>query len=106
MQTVNEENFQRLVREESENPVIVVFQAPWCNPCKQYKENAVLPYQQQNYKDFNFYELDIDMCPELVKEFNVRSIPTTALFVDGMIREIHTGTMTKNDLRLWIQDNV
>ena len=56
--------------------------------------------------DIHFVEMDIEASEETVSHLNIRTVPSLALFVDGMVREIYSGTMTKNELRLWIQENI
>jgi thioredoxin-like negative regulator of GroEL len=47
-----------------------VFGAGWCSSCKQLK--AAL-----EKVNINFEYIDIDVNPELAKEFNIRSLPTS-----------------------------
>jgi thioredoxin-like negative regulator of GroEL len=47
-----------------------VFGANWCSSCKQLKASL-------EKVNINFEYIDIDVNPELAKEFNIRSLPTS-----------------------------
>lgn len=104
IRTLSDEDFQAEIRENLD-PIIVMFTGSWCQPCKQMKptfeEMAVTMHG-----DVRFGMMDIDHAENTVSELGIRSVPSLALFADGMIREIHSGSMNKGDLRLWILDNI
>jgi len=90
---------------ENTDPIIIMFTGSWCQPCKQMKptfEEMASQYEG----DVRFAEMDIELCEQTVTELSIRSVPSLALFSDGMIREIYAGTMNKSDLRSWINENI
>jgi thioredoxin-like negative regulator of GroEL len=49
-----------------------VFGAGWCSSCKQLKAEL-------EKVNISFDYIDIDINPELAKEFNIRSLPTSII---------------------------
>ena len=97
-------NFQVEVRENLENPVLVKFHAPGCNPCAVM--DTVLQELAPGFDGVMFTSCNVQDAPVTASELGIRSVPTLVLFTDGMVRDMLTGTHSKADLRHWIQDNV
>ena len=97
-------DFKTEVRENTD-PIIIMFTAPWCQPCKQMKPTFE-KLSDQYHDDVRFAVMDIETCNTTVTELSIRSVPALVLFSDGMLREIHTGTMNQSDLRSWINENI
>ena len=104
LRSLSDKDFNTEVRETIE-PIVIMFTGSWCQPCKRFKP-IVEQMAEQMSDDIQFVEMDIEASEETVSHLNIRTVPSLALFVDGMVREIYSGTMTKNELRLWIQENI
>jgi thioredoxin len=65
----------------SAGPVVIDFWAPWCRPCL-----ALEPVLEHLEDRVSVDRLNIDDFPELAARYEVLSIPTVALFVDGAER--------------------
>lgn len=104
LRSLSDANFNIEVRETVE-PIIIMFTSSWCQPCKRFKP-IVEQMAEQMSGDIRFAEMDIEHSEQTVSHLNIRTVPSLALFVDGMVREVHSGTMNKNELRLWIQENI
>jgi thioredoxin-like negative regulator of GroEL len=104
LKPVTDETFHEEVREKVD-PVLVMFTGSWCQPCKRFL--PVVEEMAQTMKgDIEFLSADIEETSKTASELAIRTVPSLALFVDGMVREIVTGSQSKGDLRLWIQENV
>lgn len=104
LQPVTDETFHDLVREKME-PVIVMFTGSWCQPCKKFLP-VVEQYAELMGDDITILSADIEQNEATAADLSIRSVPSLALFSDGMIRDVLTGTHSRNDLRLWVQDNI
>lgn len=80
----------------SNETVFVDMWAEWCPPCRAVA--PVLDELEGEYPDVVFAKLDVDSYPDIAREFDVRSIPTFLLFMDGQVQLIRSGAMGKDDL--------
>lgn len=71
------------------------FTADWCGPCKK-----VRPVVEQINQDstIKFQLVDVDSELELVKAFEIKSVPTFIIIKDGEVVNRVTGAKTKQEL--------
>ncbi|TYA69909.1 thioredoxin [Seonamhaeicola marinus] len=86
----------------SEKTVLVDFFGTWCGPCQ-----ALMPILK-DVKDtvgdaVKIVKIDIDKNNELAVKYQVRSVPTMILFVDGKPKWRQSGVLQKNDILNVIQ---
>ena len=75
---------------------ILYFTAEWCNPCK--KVRPIVEELNRESADVRFQIVDADSEIDLVKSFEVRSIPTFILIEDGKEIKRLSGAQTKDQL--------
>ena len=95
MSEVTDNNFQAEVI-ESERPVLVVFWAPWCGPCR-----VVAPVLEEiaaEREDLRVVKLNIDENQQTAARFQVLSIPTMILFRGGQPVKTVIGAYPKKKL--------
>ena len=75
---------------------IFYFTADWCSPCKRVK--PIVEELNREQSDANFQIIDADIETELVKRFEVRSVPTFILIENGIEINRITGAQTRESL--------
>ena len=93
-------------QEAKKSPVAVVdFSATWCGPCR-----MMAPVLEQVSEKLagkvDFYNVDVDDCPDLAMEYRVNSIPCLVLLKKGEFVSQSIGFKPEAQITAWIQSSL
>ena len=86
---------------KSDLPMVVDFWAPWCGPCR-----TMAPAYEKVSQDLQgrarFVKVNTEEEQGLAAKYNIRSIPTLAVFAGGREIDRQPGAMSAPDLARWV----
>jgi len=93
---LTQDNFKKEVL-ESDVPVLVDFWARWCMPC--LRTAPILEELALEVGDrAKVAKLDVDAIYQIADEYEIISIPTLTVFVNGEIKEQVIGVKSKQEM--------
>ncbi|RUL48032.1 thioredoxin family protein [Lysinibacillus antri] len=78
-QITTNEQFNEII--SNAQPVIIKFYAGWCPDCT--RMNMFIDPIIEEYKQYDWYEINRDEFPELAEKYQVMGIPSLLIFKNG-----------------------
>ena len=88
----------------SDVPLVVDFWAPWCGPCRMMAP-AFAEAAQRLEPRYRLVKVNTEATKNLAARFNIRSIPTIAIFRDGREIARQAGAMDVAGIQRWVDSN-
>lgn len=79
--------FRNLI--ETKQSMIVIFSAPWCNPCR-IMDNKMI---SGGHNISKCYKINVDENKEIPIEYNIQALPTILFFKNGELIKTHEGVI-------------
>ncbi len=100
---LNETSFDQHIS-KSDLPIVVDFWAPWCAPCRSMAPSFAEAAQQLE-PHYRLAKVDTEQSQNIAARFNIRSIPTMAIFKNGREIARQSGAMNTSSIIKWIKNN-
>lgn len=86
-------------------PIVVDFWAPWCGPCKTMAPSFAQAAAQLE-PHVRLAKVNTEEEQALAGQYNIRSIPTLALFQNGKEIARQAGAMSTADIVSWVRSRL
>jgi len=78
---------------------VLKFSASWCQPCKMLTNTL-----KEVQTDVQISEIDIDENEKIVRDYNIRGVPTLVMLDGNTEIKRKSGMMMKNELEAWLNE--
>lgn len=100
MEILNSSNFNKV---NEYDLCVVDFSASWCGPCRMLK--PILEDVETLLTDVKFFNVDVDDCEDVARDFRIFSIPTLMVFKKGQAIDTMVGLGTQDEIIEFINKN-
>ena len=101
---LSDQTFERHLK-RNDVPMVVDFWAPWCGPCKMMAPHFKSVTAEME-PQARFAKLNTEQAQRTAAQYNIRSIPTVAVFHNGREIARQAGAMDARMLRQWIESQL
>lgn len=86
---------------QQSRPLLLSFTASWCAPCKTFAP-VLGALSKKHGGQIDIVRVDIDACPDLMRQHGIRGVPTTILLRDGTDHDRFVGAKSERALVQWL----
>lgn len=98
------EQFNRALL-KADQPLVVDFWASWCGPCKMFAPTFSQAATKLEPKT-RLVKINTETEQQLAAQFNIRSIPTLAIFKQGQEIDRVSGALSLTDFVSWVNSKI
>lgn len=89
----------------STQPILLKFEAQWCEPCQQLRQELSKPEFDQVAQRFIRVRIDVDRDPQIAEQFNISAIPALVVTDSrGHVLDKKTGMLTVDQCVQWLRN--
>ena len=97
---------EQFANEAKKSAVAVVdFSATWCGPCRMLAP-VVEAVSEEYAGQVDFYNVDVDDCPELAMQYKVQSVPCLVMMKNGEFVDQSIGFKPQPMISAWVKENL
>lgn len=91
--------------QKTDQPLVVDFWASWCGPCKMFAPTfaQAAPMLEPHAR---LVKINTETEQQVAAQFNIRSIPTLAVFKNGQEVNRISGALPLNDFVSWVKQSI
>jgi thioredoxin 1 len=86
---------------QSKSPVIIKFEARWCQPCKAMTP-TILDIEKEFAGKIAFFSANVEHCMMAAQFYKVSQVPALLAIEKGVVTSIKTGAARKSEILSWI----
>ena len=86
---------------QSDQPVVIDFWAPWCNPCVGFAP-VFSDVAKERSQSVRFVKVDTESQQNIAAKYQIRSIPTVMVFKNGKRVDVINGALPKGQFEQWL----
>jgi thioredoxin 1 len=92
-----------LVTEAQQNktPIIIKFEARWCQPCKAMTP-TILEIEKELAGKVAFFSANVEHCMLITQRYKISQVPALLAIENGVVTSIKTGAASKQEVLKWI----
>lgn len=104
-QLTSNEQFETLINNAENKPVLVDFHTEWCGPCKML--NPVMEAIAEQYANkLEVVKVDADKFQEIATKYSVRGIPTLMVFKQGTPASTKVGVGSLSQIEAFVEEQL